>query len=151
MRVIYEAANMIVDIVDDFCDYQILNIDVGLGALGLGFGPSNCDLISYGLHGSGFLANGAGALLIGVGGLVGVTGIGAPIGLGLIGIGGLIQPLTAPLHVAGRVVTGADLALDALDIGFDGFDEFIMGKAPEEEKDGTMFNFDLWAGKMTSK
>jgi len=26
-----------------------------------------------------------------------------------------------------------------------------MGKEPEEEKDSAMFEFDLWAGKMTSK
>lgn len=67
MRLIYEAANMAVDIVDDICDYQIVNVDVGLGALGLGFGPTNCELLSYGLHGTGFLANAAGGLLIAVG------------------------------------------------------------------------------------
>lgn len=79
---IYDFANTAVDMADDFCDHRI--VDMG----NVGFeGPTNCDLARYGLNAGGFLSRGAGWALTGFGAMFATTGVGAPIGAGLIGAG----------------------------------------------------------------
>jgi len=90
LRLIYEIANFAVDFIDDLCDYRMVNIQVGYGLFGAGFGPTNCDLISYGLGAPALVLHVSGAALAAVGALVTPTVVGAPIGAGLIGLGAVV-------------------------------------------------------------
>jgi hypothetical protein len=74
------------------------------------------------------------------------TGIGAPIGAGLIGAGALFRSGGWALHAGSDGVGYMDKALDGLDAGFD-FTDDLLGRAPEEEQKNTTFEFEMWGGE----